>query len=329
MVFDPVSFSHIPVLLPEVLDALAPKEGNTYIDATFGGGGYTQGIFEHTHNVRVLGIDRDKDAITRGETLQKKYGGRLLLAHGPFSHIPTMMAELGMEKISGIVFDLGVSSFQIDDPSRGFSFRFNAPLAMTMGCNDVTAFDVVNYFDEKEIADILYAGDERHARRIARKIADVRKQAPINTTLELVNIVRSVVPKSKDLQNPATLTFQALRIFVNKELIELETALEFCKNILEPHGRVVFVTFHSLEDRLVKKQLRTLSGKDPQPSRHMPMLPLMPSYFTLPKGQPILPSAEECRNNPRARSAKLRYGIYTGNDTERSAEKLFKNMGEV
>lgn len=305
------TFSHIPVLLDEVISSLDPRDGEVYIDATFGGGGYTKAILDKA-NCKVIGIDRDIDAVNRGMALKESYGDRLDIVHAPFSKIPDVLKSQGIKKVNGIVFDLGVSSFQIDDGSRGFSFRFDAPLSMAMGCNDVTAFDVVNHFAEKEIADILYAGEERHSRRIAKKIVEERKNTPIETTLQLANLIRSVLPRPKDQQHPATLAFQALRIFVNKELFELENALEFCKNVIEVHGRVVFVTFHSLEDRLVKRGLRHLSGGDPMPSRHVPIVEMRPlPYFTLPKGQPIAPSESECLRNPRARSAKLRFGLRT------------------
>lgn len=308
--------SHTPVLLDEVLQTLQPKDHEVYIDATFGGGGYTKAILEAA-NCKVIGIDRDADAVKRGLALKESYPNRFDIIHAPFSKIPEALASRGIQKVNGIVFDLGISSYQIDDASRGFSFRFDAPLAMTMGCNEITAFDVVNHFEEKEIADILYAGEERHSRRIAKKILEVRKQTPINTTLELANIVRSVLPKPKDFQNPATLTFQALRIFVNQELLELENALEFCKTIIEVHGRVVFVTFHSLEDRMVKQSFRRLSGGDPLPSRHIPVAVDRPlPYFTIPKRQPLTPSEHECEENSRARSGKLRYAIRTAHHHE-------------
>lgn len=308
---DEATLSHIPVLLSEVLEALTPRDGETYIDATFGGGGYTKAILDKA-NCHVIGIDRDELAFQRGCALKDTYPERFSMHHAKFSEIPDALAAQQIIKVDGIVFDLGISSYQIDDPDRGFSFRFDAPLAMTMGRNDLTAYDVVNEFSEKEIADILYAGEERHGRRIARAIVKAREEKPIETTFHLADLIKSVLPKTKDAQHPATLAFQAIRIFVNNELIELANALNFCKNILGVNGRIVIVTFHSLEDRMVKHFLRKESGNLPLPSRHVPIVPEREApYFMVPKGQPIAPSDQETRSNPRARSAKLRYGIRT------------------
>jgi len=302
--------SHIPVLLQEVLEALHPQNGETYIDATFGGGGYTRAILEKSP-CTVIAIDRDVQAIKRAENMARDYPN-LSYAHARFSEIPKVLSEKKIDKVDGVVFDLGISSYQIDDGSRGFSFRFNAPLSMEMGKNDLSAYDVVNDFSESDIADILYQGEERFARKIARAIVQKRLENPIETTLELAEIIARVVPKSKDAQHPATLSFQAIRLFVNEELLELQKALEFCKNIIRPGGRLVVVTFHSLEDRIVKDFLRKESGHFARPSRHVPDLtPQTKPLFSTPQKRPIAPSESECRLNPRARSAKLRYAIRT------------------
>ena len=301
---------HIPVLLDEVLKALDPKKGELYIDATFGGGGYTRAILDAAP-CSVLAIDRDSDAIERAKVLSASYPS-LTYAHARFSELLDVLHNKGIQHVDGIVFDLGVSSFQLNEAERGFSFRFDAPLSMEMGRNAISAFTVVNEFTEEQIADILYQGEERLGRRIARAIVKERINKPIETTLQLASLIASVMPKQKDGQHPATLAFQAIRLFVNEELIELQKVLEFCKNILRPGGRLIAVTFHSLEDRIVKNFLRTESGHVARPSRHRPdtHLPTQP-LFQLIQKRALAPTDIECRRNPRARSAKLRYAIRT------------------
>ena len=308
-------FSHAPVMLLEVLQTLSPREGGVYVDATFGGGGYSRAILESCA-CRVIAIDRDVDAVHRAQPFKEKYRERFDIAHAPFSGLEAVLTSLNSPFVDGIVFDLGVSSYQIDDPDRGFSFRFDGPLSMAMGCNAMDAQHVINTYSEKEISDILFRGEEPFARRIARAIVKKRTEKSIDTTQELASIVSSCKPQGKDAQHPATLTFQALRIFVNDELTELKNALESCKNRLNPGGRLVVVTFHSLEDRIAKDFMRHESGGSPLPSRHVPLtsdhfLASRFPFFSLPFKKPMLPSEGELKENPRSRSAKLRCAVRT------------------
>ncbi len=324
--------NHIPVLLKEVLRVLSPKDGGVYVDATFGGGGYTRAILDKVE-CRVVGIDRDPQAVERAKKLQTEYPGRFFYAHAKFSEFPRVLDDLGIGKSDGVVFDLGVSSYQIDDPERGFSFRFDAPLSMVMGCSDLSAYDVVNGFSEKELAAIFKQGEEPFARRIAKKIVAKRAGESIKTTGQLASLIASCKPPlSKDVQHPATLAFQALRIFVNEELIELEKGLQLCKNRLREDGRLIVVTFHSLEDRIVKDFMRKESGSSPLPSRHIPLvrqedMSNRPAFNLIQK-KAISPTEQEMKDNPRSRSARLRCAIrsldqdldkhqYQGQDQER------------
>ncbi len=313
--------SHIPVLLPEMLTALSPQEGEIYVDATFGGGGYSRAILGAA-SCRVVGLDRDPAAIVKGKALEKEFSERFQMLQGTFSQLKDLLATIGLSKVHGFVFDLGISSYQIDEADRGFSFRFEGPLDMRMSQEGVSAADVVNTYSEQELADIIFRyGEERKSRAIARKIVAFRKQEPFRTTTQLANLVKSVVKGAKDGQNPATLTFQALRIFVNNELIEIDKGLKIAEECLLPGGRLVVVTFHSLEDRLVKQFLRARQGVrkgwNSSRSRHLPdpieVSDMMPT-FAQGKGtgasvKGITPSLTELRLNPRARSARLRSAI--------------------
>ena len=249
-----MSNGHAPVLLAEVLDVLRPRDGAYYIDGTFGGGGYTCAILEAA-NCRVLGIDRDPDAIARGHELVARFPGRLALAQGRFSEMEALLARHGETGSDGVVLDLGVSSFQIDDAARGFSFRGDGPLDMRMSKEGPSAAELVNTADEQQLADIIATlGEERHARRVARAIVQAR---PFARTSELANVVaRALGPAAaRHAIHPATRTFQALRLSVNDELGELERGLEAAERILRPEGRLAVVAFHSLEDRIVKRFL--------------------------------------------------------------------------
>lgn len=306
---------HIPVMLNEVLAALAPQDGEVYVDGTFGAGGYTTAFLKNA-DCRVIAIDRDRTALENGRALQEKFGGRLMLLHGRFGDAGTLVREAGFETIDGFVLDVGVSSMQIDQAQRGFSFRFDGPLDMRMDQDGdgPTAADIVNGCEEKELADIIWRfGDERHSRRIARAILRAREEEPVTTTGRLADIVRSAVPKSKkDGIDPATRTFQALRIYVNDELGELERALAAAEELLAEGGRLVVVSFHSLEDGLVKKFLRERAGQEGRGSRYLPETEAVAdSTFTLPHRKPVQPSDEEAQTNPRARSARLRVAIRT------------------
>ena len=295
---------HLPVLLKEVLEALNPRDGAHYIDGTFGGGGYARAILEAC-DCRVLGIDRDPQAIARGQALAALYPGRLTLVHGTFSEMDRLLAAAGETGTNGVVLDLGVSSFQFDEPARGFSFRADGPLDMRMSGEGLSAADVINTADEKTLADIIARyGEERQARRIARAIVAVR---PLYRTLELAELVARVLgPAAQRLPiHPATRTFQALRIHVNDELGELAGALEAATRALKPEGRLAVVSFHSLEDRIVKQFLAE-HARPAHVSRHAPDAPRAKPVYRLFGSRPVVPGEAEIANNPRARSAKLR-----------------------
>ncbi len=292
---------HEPVMLAEVLEALMPKDGGHYVDGTFGGGGYARGILEAA-DCKVLGIDRDPDAIARGEALVRQFPGRLTLVQGEFSHMDEFAGES-----DGVVLDLGVSSFQFDEPGRGFSFRADGPLDMRMDRAGASAADFVNSADEKTLAGVISQyGEERRARSIARAIVAAR---PIERTGELARVISQAMgPSAARLPiHPATRTFQALRIHVNDELGELARGLEAATRILRPEGRLVVVSFHSLEDRIVKHYLSERSTAAPRGSRHAPEQRRAASAkFRLVTSKPRTPSTAEIERNPRARSARLR-----------------------
>lgn len=297
---------HIPVLLTEVLTALVQGKGGVYIDGTFGAGGYTKAILQKDLNAQVIGFDRDPDAAKTGMLLEEEMQGRFSFVHDCFGN----MVHHVEEKVDGLVLDLGVSSMQIDQPQRGFSFRFDGPLDMRMGQEGLKAKDIVNGFKEKQIADILFKyGEEKASRRIAAALVKARAQKPITTTSALAEIVHSVMPKPKDGSDSAMRTFQALRIYVNDELGELERALEASIRLLKPGGRLVVVTFHSLEDRIVKNFLIKNSSLKPNQNRHVPEIVSTKPLFQVLTKKPVLPSDEEVRRNPRAHSAKLRAGL--------------------
>ncbi|MBS0559704.1 MAG: 16S rRNA (cytosine(1402)-N(4))-methyltransferase RsmH [Proteobacteria bacterium] len=302
---------HVPVMLAEVLDALAPRDGGTYLDGTFGGGGYAAAILGAAA-CTVWAIDRDPEAIARGAALAARFPGRLHLVEGRFGAMLKLLADRGVAALDGVVLDLGVSSFQLDDPARGFSFRGDGPLDMRMGRDGPTAADLVNTLPQDELADLLYElGEERASRRIARAIVAARAEAPITTTARLAGIIRSVLPPDRSGIDPATRSFQALRIRVNQELEEIEAALAQAASLLSPGGRLVVVSFHSLEDRIVKRFMAEAAGRVPAPSRHDPRQFLRPgaeaqARFRLLSARAVRPSEAETGANPRARSARLR-----------------------
>ena len=299
---------HIPVMLPEVLEALAPRTGAAYLDATFGGGGYAGAILEAA-DCTLWAIDRDPDAIARGAELAGKFPGRLHLLHGSFAEMLALLSAHGVDRLDGVVMDLGLSSFQIDDPARGFSFRADGPLDMRMDRDGPTAADLVAGLSEADLADTLYElGEERLSRRIAKAIVQARAEAAITTTGQLAAIIRRVVPKDASGLDPATRSFQALRIRVNDELGQIERALTQAAGLLTPGGRLVVVSFHSGEDRIVKRFMTEMAGRLPAPSRHDPRgLAGRPAAgFALLSARPRRPSDAEIARNPRARSARLR-----------------------
>jgi 16S rRNA (cytosine1402-N4)-methyltransferase len=295
-------------MLPEMLAALAPRDGETYLDGTFGGGGYAGAILAAA-DCTLWAIDRDPAAIARGAELAARYPARLHLIQGSFGHMFELLRAAGVHRLDGIVLDLGVSSFQIDDPARGFSFRADGPLDMRMGNHGPTAADLVNTLAERELADLLFElGEERMSRRIAKAIVAERAQAEIVTTSRLATIIRAIVPPDRSGIDPATRSFQALRIRVNDELGEITRALEQAARLLGPGGRLVVVSFHSLEDRPVKRFMLEAAGRAPAPSRHDPagLLGRAPAEWRLLTPKALRPSAAEARANPRARSARLR-----------------------
>jgi 16S rRNA (cytosine1402-N4)-methyltransferase len=299
---------HIPVMVEAVVAALAPREEALFIDATFGVGGYSRALLE-AGACRVMAIDRDPEAIRRGRDLAAAHPGRFAIVEGNFGDMQRLVAAAGLSgPIAGIALDLGVSSLQLDTAERGFSFRFDGPLDMRMSGSGPTAADLVAGLSEEDLAGLIRDfGEERHARRIARAIAQARRQNPIQRTLELADLVRVAVPKSEPGLDPATRTFQALRIAVNDELGELERAFAAAERLLPAGGRLAVVSFHSLEDRRVKEFLRARSDAAPHASRHEPMPVAAPApSFRLLHRRPLTPSADEVRYNPRARSARLR-----------------------
>jgi len=296
---------HIPVLARPVLDHLAPGDGQVFVDGTFGAGGYTRAILAAA-DCRVIAIDRDPTAIAGGADLVAASGGRLTLIEDRFSALDAVARECGHETVDGVVLDIGVSSMQLDEAARGFSFRLDGPLDMRMAGEGPSAADVVAAADERDLAAIIATlGEERHARAVARAIVRARQEKPITTTRDLAAIVERVVRSRPGEIHPATRTFQALRIFVNEELAELAQALAAAERILKPGGRLVVVTFHSLEDRIVKTFLATRS-KEASGSRHRPELHGPAPTFSLMTKRPVTADEAETAGNPRARSAKLR-----------------------
>ena len=298
---------HVPVLARPVLDVLNVRDGGIYIDGTFGAGGYTAAILAAA-NAQVIGIDRDQSAVANGAGLVESANGRLTLVEARFSALDAVATKFGHDLVDGVVLDLGVSSMQLDQAERGFSFRFDGPLDMRMGTDGPSAADVVAQASERDLADIIFQlGEERHSRAVARAIVAVRKETPIRTTKALAGIVGRVVRSKPNQIHPATRTFQALRIFVNEELAELATALVAAERILKASGRLVVVTFHSLEDRIVKTFLAERS-RTMGVSRHLPDVEAPVPTFHLLTKRPVAPDEAEIADNPRARSAKLRAG---------------------
>jgi len=299
---------HISVMLNEVLEYMSPKDGEVYVDGTFGAGGYTRALLEAA-DCKVYAIDRDPNVKAISDSLAEEFGGRVELLQGKFSDVESLLAAVGVDKIDGMVLDIGVSSMQIDNADRGFSFQKNGPLDMRMSSEGVDAAYVVNNTDETELANIIYRyGGEKKSRRVAKAIVEARQSSPIETTGQLASVVRSVVRMSKDKIDPATRTFQALRIWVNNELGELEDVLKASEKLLSPEGRLVVVTFHSLEDSIVKSFLNEKSGKTSGVSRHVPIMEssIPKATFKLLTKKALAASEAEIKTNIRSRSAKLR-----------------------
>jgi 16S rRNA (cytosine1402-N4)-methyltransferase len=297
---------HNPVMIAEVLETLNPQDRETYIDATFGNGGYSQAILEKA-DCHVTALDRDPEAALRARPFTAKYGNRFSFYEGRFGDMDQLVPPMGYD---GIVFDVGVSSPQLDEAARGFSFKRDGPLDMRMEKQGLNAADVVNTFEEKEIARILWIfGEERRSRAIARAIVIKRQEEPFTTTFQLAHLVRSIVKAERPGFDPATRTFQALRLYVNDELQELERGLNASERLLKTGGRLVVVSFHSLEDRIVKTFLKDRSGGQANPSRYLPDIAKTKPTFQLQSHKPLAPQETEIQHNPRARSAHLRWAI--------------------
>ena len=296
---------HIPVMLNEVLESIAPKDNEVYIDATFGNGGYSEAILKSA-NCKVIAIDRDPSVLTRVNEIKEKYGDRFEFVAGAFGDIE----ELIKTKVNGVVFDIGVSSMQLDDGYRGFSFNKEAMLDMRMSMSGKSAKDIINQTPETELADLIYMyGEEKKSRQIAHKIIEARKIKEIETTTELAEIIYSVNPKRFGQIDPATRTFQATRIAVNDELSQLEKGLFGASNVVLEDGRIVVVTFHSLEDKIAKKFFTENSPKRTHVSKYKESSTTMGDEIFSFASKAILPTKQESDINPRSRSAKLRYAI--------------------
>jgi 16S rRNA (cytosine1402-N4)-methyltransferase len=301
---------HISVLAVPAVEFLQVRDGGVYVDGTFGAGGYSRAILDAA-DARVIAIDRDQAAVARGAGLVEAAAGRLTVIEEQFSQLDKVAQECGIAAVDGVVLDLGVSSMQLDEAERGFSFRLDGPLDMRMGSSGASAADVIAAASERDLANIIFIlGEERHSRAVARAIVAARQAAPIGTTRQLADIVGRVVRGKPGDIHPATRTFQALRIFINDELGELATGLSAAERVLKPGGRLVVVSFHSLEDRIVKNFFAE-RGRAPARSRHLPeVAAAAPTFRTLTK-RPVVAEEAEIAANPRARSAKLRAGERT------------------
>jgi 16S rRNA (cytosine1402-N4)-methyltransferase len=306
-------FGHRPVLLSQVLSHLGPKDGGRYIDGTFGAGGYTRALLEAA-DCRVVALDRDPAAIEAGAALTTAFPTRLTLLEARFGDLAEVARSKQIDAVDGVALDVGVSSMQLDDAARGFSFHHDGPLDMRMGAAGRSAADLLNELEEKELAQILFRfGEERRSRALASAIVAARREKAITSTGALAKIVARVLGRRmRDGKHPATRTFQALRIAVNDEIGELARGLGAAEHLLRPGGRLVVVTFHSLEDRIVKRFFGERAGRLAGGSRHLPekSATLAPSFRILNR-RPLTPSEEEIAANPRARSAKLRAGERT------------------
>ncbi|MGE0754370.1 MAG: 16S rRNA (cytosine(1402)-N(4))-methyltransferase RsmH [Alphaproteobacteria bacterium] len=299
--------AHAPVMKSEMLKVLGPRQGGTYIDGTFGAGGYSRAILESV-DCHVFAIDRDPSTKEFARKLEESFPDRFVWLLGNFADMCSLLASHGVSEVNGVVLDLGISSMQVDNAARGFSFRHDGPLDMRMSSEGASAADIINSAPEAELADILYYyGEEKAARRIARAIVHAREEQEITTTRQLADLIRATIGKSGKT-DPATRSFQALRIHVNQELDAIEAGLKAATSMLAPGGRLVVVSFHSLEDRLVKRFFYSRCGRLGEQSRHLPSLQVSSAapHFFMPKPEKLAPSAQEIQENPRARSARLR-----------------------
>jgi len=308
---------HVPIMVDEVLHFLKISDTGFYVDCTFGSGGHSEAILNCNNRCRVLGIDRDQSTSIFAKRLSEKYGDRFVYRNSLFSDIDQVFQSLDIDQIDGVLYDIGVSSMQLDCADRGFSFNKESILDMRMGINSISAYDIVNKYPERELADVIFKyGDERRSRSIARRIINYRESKPIKTTTELASIVEEVIGKHSGKMHPATRTFQAIRIAVNNELLEFEQSIGKVVNFLKPGGVMCVITFHSLEDRIAKNIFNTFSGKDSRigSNRHImtrdyDMKNDVVKYekiVNLLTKKPLTPRAIEIESNIRSRSAKLR-----------------------
>jgi 16S rRNA (cytosine1402-N4)-methyltransferase len=320
--------AHVPVLLAEVMHALRPVDGETYVDLTFGAGGYSRAMLQAAQ-CKVIGFDRDPEAIQLGQQMRAAFAGRLQVVEKPFADFESVLDA----QVDGVVMDIGVSSMQLNQPARGFSFLHDGPLDMRMAQSGRSAADVVAEFSAERLADIIYIfGDEPKSRAIGRAIVKARGEGAITTTRQLVTAIeRATGPqRAQQRTHPATKSFQALRIFVNDELGQLVDALVAAERALKQGGRLVVVTFHSLEDRIVKQFLAERTGNLPSASRHAPgpVAQRAPSFSFLEKGH-VSPGAAELAANPRSRSAKLRSAVRTNAQAWGEAGEFFKSAASL
>jgi 16S rRNA (cytosine1402-N4)-methyltransferase len=298
---------HVPVLLHEVISYLKPTSNKVYIDGTFGAGGYTEEVLK-TPNTKVIAIDRDPAAIKRAEDFTAEYGDRFVIAENTFSNMKQIAEDAGIDSVDGIMLDVGVSSYQIDQPQRGFSYRFDGPLDMRMSGKGESAADVIAMKNAEELARIFYRfGEERKSRRVAEEIVRERQMNPILTTEHLARVISRIVKMKPAESHPAMRVFQALRIYVNDELGELEKALDASVDLLKPGGRLCVVSFHSLEDRMVKRFFQLKSGQNKKRTGYA-VMPVEddPAEFKMVFKKAVIASEDERHINPRARSARLR-----------------------
>ena len=305
-----MEFKHISVLYNETLDSLNIKDGGTYVDGTLGGGGHSRGILGRAKNIRLIGIDRDLEAIKAASERLKEFGEQVTIVNNNFSQIKQILKELNIEKIDGAVLDLGVSSYQLDNAKRGFSYMHDAKLDMRMNPNDkLSAYEVVNNYTKDELTQIFYEyGEEKWSARVAEFIVDRRKQKPVETTLELVDIIKAAIPKKVRVEgsHPAKRIFQAIRIEVNNELGILKDAINDIVDVLNPGGRIAVITFHSLEDRIIKKTFSELAMGCVCPKDFPICVCNKQPVVKIIDKKPILPTDKEENENPRSKSAKLR-----------------------
>ncbi|MFL2885881.1 MAG: 16S rRNA (cytosine(1402)-N(4))-methyltransferase RsmH [Candidatus Pelagibacterales bacterium] len=306
------TLEHTPVLLNEVIRTINPQSGKLYFDATFGWGGYTKKLLDSCA-CEVIAIDQDPKVKSRAKEFKREYGTRFNFIESKFSEICSVLKKLNTKKVDGFMFDIGVSSMQLDNPQRGFSFNKEGPLDMRMGTSELTAEEFINSVSEEDLADIIYNyGDERKSRRIAKLIVEHRKINPIKTTLHLADIVLKANPKKNNhKKHPATKTFQAIRIYLNDEFNELFAGLTNAEQVLSEDGKICVVTFHSLEDKIVKNYFYKSSGMDYSSYKNLPVETNNSEASLIPGKKAIKPSKEEIETNIRARSAKLRYATRT------------------